>query len=162
MPAIGRSSTRPVPFLRSFLCAAIVLALLPCRHGWSAPDRSTDIRRRISDIATALTAGNPAQAMSPFDKSYSNYEKLSDYFTGLTGAFQVTNEVDVTDEQEGPSETTLTVHWVLTLTDLATNYTENRTADIDVRLIQKDGKWRIADFAPIEIFNPRQTKPPQR
>lgn len=139
--------------------AALLLALA------AAPllraDRAADVRAQISDIATALTAGNPADAMAPFDKSFPNYEKLSNYFQGLNG-FQVDNEVDVIDEQDTDTETKLTVSWTLTLSDLGTDVTERRTGDINVRLVLKDGKWKIVDFSPISLFNPQQKPAPKR
>ncbi len=119
-------------------------------------DRAADVLARVNYVATSLTAGNAADAMSPFDKSFANYQKLSDYFDGLTNAFQLVNEVDVTDEQDSETETKLTVNWTLTLTDLKTNYTNRRTAELTVRLALKNGKWRITDISPIDLFNPQQ------
>lgn len=117
-------------------------------------DRAADIRTQISYVATALTSGNAADALTPFEKSSANYEKLSGYFQGLT-VYQIENEVDITDEDDTKStETKVTVDWALTLTDLATNRTDRRTAEINVRLVLKDGKWKIAEFSPIDIFNP--------
>jgi hypothetical protein len=121
-------------------------------------DQASDARSQLEVIATALTTGNPAQAMTPFDKSYANYDKLSNYFSGLTGAFQIVNEIDVSDEEDKATETKLTVSWTLTLSDLGTNYTQQRRDDISVRLVLKDRKWKIVDFAPIAIFDP-QPKP---
>ena len=96
--------------------------------------------------------------MTPFDKSFPKYEKLSDYFVGLASAFQIDNEVSVTDEEDTDTETKLTVNWTLTLTNLVTNYTERRTADINVRLVLKSGTWKIVDFTPIDMFNPQQKR----
>ena len=113
------------------------------------------MRSQLEVIAAALTAGNPAEAISPFDKSFANYDKLSNYFGGLTSAFQIVNEVDVTDETDSAAETKVTVNWTITLSDLATNYTERRMGEINVRLVRKNGKWKIADFTPINIFDPQ-------
>ncbi len=116
-------------------------------------DRAADARAQISHIATALTSGDPADAMTPFDKSFPDYQKLSDYFQGLS-ASQIENEVDVLDEDDTEAETKLTVNWTLTLTDRATSATERRSAEINVRLVPKNGKWKIVGFSPIRIFNP--------
>ncbi len=96
-----------------------------------------------------------------FDKSCSNYQKLTEYFQGLA-AFQIENEVDVTDEQDTATDTKLTVNWTLTLTDLGSNSTERRSGDVNIRLLQKDGKWKIVDFSPIDLFNPQQKPGPKR
>jgi hypothetical protein len=112
-------------------------------------------RAQVSYVASALTAGNPADAMTPFDKSFSGYEKLRSYFSGLTGAFQLTNQLEVTEEQDSPDEATLTLEWTLTLTDPQTGYARNREATIHARLVPKSGTWKIVEFSPIELFDPR-------
>lgn len=122
-------------------------------------DQAQDIRARIDQIATALTAGNPAEAMIPFDKSYPGYARLSSYFAGLTGAFQVENEVSVTDEEDTSTESKVTIDWSLTLTDLGSNATIQRTAVVTAKLVRKGREWKIVAFAPIDIFNPQQRKP---
>lgn len=119
-------------------------------------DRAADVRSQMAHIATALTDGNPSDAMAPFDKSFSNYEQLRNYFGGLTSSYQLLNEVDVTDEQDTDDETKLTVNWTLTMTDVATSFAARRSAEINVRLVQEGGKWKIVDFSPIEVFNPQQ------
>jgi len=100
-------------------------------------------RAQVSYVASALTAGNPADAMSPFDKSVPGYDKLRGYFSGLTGAFELTNQLEVTEEQDSKDEATLTLEWTLTLTDPQTGYTMNRNATIHARLVPKGGTWKI-------------------
>lgn len=117
-------------------------------------DRAGDLRSRISELATSLTSGNAARAMAVFDASYSSFEKLQGYFQGLTGR-QIENEVDVTDERDSPDGgVNLTLSWDLTLTDLSTNRTEHRSAEITAHLVSKKGKWMIVEFSPIDIFDP--------
>ena len=132
------------------ILAAFVLALAQAHA-----DQAADARAKLEVIARGLSEGNPADAISPFDKSYPDYEKLSGYFGGLTNAFQIVNEIDVVDEQDTGTDTTLTVHWTITLSDLGSNYTERRASDLQVRLILKDLKWKIVQFAPIGIFDPK-------
>jgi hypothetical protein len=124
-------------------------------------DQASEARSQLEVIATALTTGNPVEAMTPFDKSYANYDKLSNYFSGLTNAFQIVNEIDVTGEEDAAAETKLTATWTITLSDLGTHYTEQRRADINARLVLKDRKWKIVDFAPIAIFDPQQKPAPK-
>lgn len=137
---------------------ALLSVLLTGSAVVSRADDPADARAQLSSVATALSADNASDAMTAFDKSYPKYEVLSNYFGGLVNAFQITNEIDVTDEQDAPSEIKLTVHWAMTLQGLQTNYTENRAADIEVRLIRQHGKWKIAAFSPIDIFNPQQDR----
>ena len=128
----------------------LFLVALPVRG-----DRAADIRAQISYIGTALTAGNAADAMRPFEKSFSNYETLSNYFQGLT-AFQVESEIEFLEENDTETDTKLVVNWTLTLTDSGTDAADRRTGDIDIRLVPKDGKWKIVEFSPISLFNPQK------
>jgi hypothetical protein len=123
---------------------------------WGLPlhaDRAADIRTQLGNISTSLASADPSDAMEPFDKSYANYEKLSEDFAGLA-VFQIENEVDVTDEEDTADGAKIVINWALTLTDLGTNRTDHRTAVINARLVLKGGKWKIVEFSPIAIFNP--------
>jgi hypothetical protein len=115
-------------------------------------------RAQVSYVASALTAGNPADALTPFDKSFAGYEKLRGYFSGLTSAFQLTNQLEVTEEEDSAQEATLTLEWTLTLANAQTGYTENRSESIHVRLLLKSGKWKIVEFAPIGLFDPQRKR----
>jgi hypothetical protein len=77
----------------------------------------------------------------------------------LTQAYQVQSEVDVTDEDDREAETKLQVTWRLTLTDPATNTSSQRSADVHLTLVQKDGKWKVVDLSPVDFFNPQRAKP---
>lgn len=122
-------------------------------------DRPEDIRAQVVYVASALSGGNPSDALAPFDKSCKDYGKLRDYFLGLTQAYQVASEVEVTDEDDRETETQLQVTWRLTLTDPGTNISTQRSADIKLTLAHKDGKWKIVDLSPAEFFNPQRVKP---
>jgi hypothetical protein len=131
--------------------AAVLLAIfaLACQA-----QGNQELRNRLSDIVTALSAGNPSNAMEPFDQSFKDYQKLSDYFTALTNAYQVATEVEVTDEQDTPDGIKLSVRWTLHLTDAGKN-TENRSADLTLQWVRKKGKWKISNFEPLDFFNPQ-------
>lgn len=146
MAAIARKSAL-------LICFALSVTL-------ARADQSSDARAQLRAIASGLTAGSAVQAMVPFDESCPNYTKLSNDFEGLTNAFRIDNEIDVNDEEDAPSETKLTVIWTITLTDLGTNFTEQRRGTVNIRLVLKGRHWKIVEFAPIEIFDPQQKPPP--
>jgi hypothetical protein len=154
MAAIG---PRGRHFPLSFVCGAALLSLGSAARA----DDAAEARDQISHIATALSEGDAADAMTPFDKSYPNYDKLRNFFAGLTHAFQIVNEIDISDEQDEKTQISLTVHWTLTLTDLQTNYTESRAADLDIKLVRLKGKWKIADLQPVDLFNPAGNRAPK-
>lgn len=139
-------------------------ALLAAAVSLLRPDPASDLRSQLDVIARGLSAGDPAAAIVPFDKSLPDYDKLSNYFGGLTQAFSIVNEIDVADEQDSDTQVKATVHWTITLSDLGSNYTERRVGDIDIRMILRARKWKIVEFAPIDVFDPRPKpwpKPPQ-
>jgi hypothetical protein len=111
------------------------------------------IYRQVTHVATALTAGNAADAMTMFDKTFRDYDRLHDYFSALTNAYQLVNEIEVTGEQIADSEATVRVHWVMTLSD-----SQTRSEDVTVKLNLRESKWRIVDFSPVEFFNPQLQK----
>jgi hypothetical protein len=118
-------------------------------------DRPPSALEAINHVATALAGDNAADAMTPFDRSFTKYAKLRDYFSGLTDGSQLVNEVEVIDEQDSGTESNLTFEWTLTLTNKTTLQTERRTGEIHVRLKLEGGKWKIVDFSPIDLFNPQ-------
>ena len=140
---------------------AVLLILLLVAAPVLQADRAADVRAQVSYVAAALGNGNPTDALSPFDKSCKDYQKLRNYFQALTNGFQVTSEVEILNEQDEEAETKLLVTWILTLTslgspsDVAGGSSERRSADINIRLVPQKGKWKIVDFSPIGIFNPQ-------
>jgi hypothetical protein len=115
---------------------------------------SKGIDRQLSHVATALTAGNPSDAITPFDKSFDGYTQLSDDFVALTNSYRIVNEIEIADEQIEDGEATLTVHWVMTLSDLENRNSEVRTEEVTVKLTLKKNEWRIVAFSPLDLFNP--------
>lgn len=149
MAVTGRKSHRLAAMLGSGLLLATCLM--------ARADDSSDARGQISHLANALSEGNPASAMSSIDNSYVHYAKLRDYFSGLTAAFQIANGISIADEQDDKDQITFSVHWDLTLTDFQTNYSENRAADLTIKVARIKGKWKIVDIEPIDLFNPART-----
>ena len=128
-----------------------------------AGDQQAEIRSQLSDVGSALTGSNPADAMTPFSRSYSDYNKLRDYFTGLTNAFSIVNEVDVLDEADTDKNSVATLSWTITLSNgpISGNSTQ-RTAEIHARFVRENGKWKIVEFSPIDIFNPADSASPPK
>jgi len=134
MPAIGLK----VSSHRALCTAALAMLTLPALPLHA--DRPGDVLATINYVATALASDNAVDAMAPFDKSFANYAKLRDYFSGLTESSQLVNEVDLTDEQDSDTQSSVTVDWTLTLTNKTTLQTERRSGEIDIRLTLQGGK----------------------
>jgi len=110
----------------------------------------------LSRVASALSAGDPADAIAQFTKTYAQSEQLREYFTGLTNAYSIANEVDVTEEQDMTSESLVTIHWTLSLSDSQGGNSNRRSGEIQARLIREKTKWLIAEFSPIHLFDPAE------
>jgi hypothetical protein len=124
-------------------------------------DRATNVLAAINHVATALAGDNPTDAMMPFDRSFPKYAKLRDYFSGLTDSSQIVNEVDLVDEQDSGTQSNVTLEWTVTLINKSTLQTERRSGEIRARLKLEDGKWKIVDFSPIDLFNPQPKQQPR-
>lgn len=145
MAVTGRKKRLASMFAAGLLLAAPLLA-----------DPSSDLRATLQHIATGLTDENPADAMKPFARSLRDYDKLSDYFNGLTSSYQITNEVDVVDEQDSPDQVVATVAWTLTLSDKTNpGVQDSRYRQIHVRVVREQKDWKVVEFSPIDLFNPR-------
>lgn len=149
----------------------IALLLLTALFAYAqapAPESETgkqpaEARAVLGSVADDLTGANATEAMTHFEDNMPNYGTLSNYLNGLVNAFYLSNGIQIIDETDEPNQIKLTVRWDLTLTDLQSYYTEDRTADISVSLVRKGGKWHISAFSPIDLFDPaaatHRTKP---
>lgn len=146
--------------------AAFVLAIVLLCPALGRSDQASDLRDVLQRVATGLTDENPSDALKPFDRSLSTYDKLSGYFDGLTSSYQITNEVNVVDEQDSADQITATVDWTITLGDKTNlGVQDSRYREIHVRMIRDKKRWKIVEFSPIDLFNPqfhpRSGNPPQ-
>jgi hypothetical protein len=132
-----------------FLCSLLAAVAL----GANTP------RQQVSHVASALTAREPADAMTSFEKSFADYDKLRGYFGGLTAAFEVTNRLEVTEEQDSEQEATINVEWALHLANAENGFSQNRKETVHIRLVLKKGQWKIVEFSPVEFFNPQGYTP---
>jgi hypothetical protein len=139
----------------AFLNKVCTITLIAC-GATAIPGRavSSDARAQVAAVAEALTSGDAAEAMSHFSKSFADYEKLRRFFEGLT-AFQIENQLEITDEEDMANGVSMTITWDITLTDLGSDRSRRRTGEIHVKLLPVESKWRIAEFSPLDIFNPQ-------
>ncbi len=143
---------------KSSVAAILLLASLFAPSASS--DQASDIRTVLEHVTTGLVDGNPADAMKPFDSAFRSYDKLRDYFDGLTNGYQLTNEVNVVDERDASDQVELTVNWTITLGHLTNPGVQNtRQSKIQIRMVRKKHGWKIVEFSPIDLFNP-QFRPP--
>lgn len=131
------------------------LGLLLAVTAFSAyADQAQDVLRAVNQTASALTDGDPSDAMTPFDKSVAGYETLQDEFASLTNAYQIANEVEVLDEDDSASESQLTLRWAITLTNIQSSQSSRKTAEVHVKLRLEKKNWKIVEFSPVDLFTP--------
>jgi hypothetical protein len=92
--------------------------------------------------------------MAPFDKTFDGFGRLRDYFSALTNGYNITNDLEVATEQIVNHEATLTIHWIMTLSDLQSSLSETREKDLTVKLTMEKYDWKIVSVAPLEFFDP--------
>jgi len=131
---------------------AFLLAVAACAI--ARADDSADVHQVIGDMANAISAGEVSQAMSGFSKKCADYDKLSNYFDALSGAYFVENTVAFTDEEVSATEARVSLHWDLALTTKQSGFTRNRSADLTVKLVREGKHWRITELSPVAIFDP--------
>jgi hypothetical protein len=134
------------------ICLLVVFA------GILAAQQSKAIYRQVASVASALTAGDAVEAMVPFDKSCAGYAKLSEDFATLVSAYRVVSQIEILEQSISGGTATLTVHWVITLSDPVTELSETREQDMDVKLSFLKYQWRIVSLSPIELFDPQLQK----
>lgn len=117
-------------------------------------DETTDALAAVNRVATALAANNPAQAIAEFDRSFAEYDQLKSYFIGLTNAYNLTNEAMIVDERTLSGVVYLDFDWTITVTRPGTLLSTQRKSKVQVRVVRKKNRWRIAGFSPISIFDP--------
>ena len=121
-------------------------------------DQAAEALAAVNYIASALSDDNPVDAMTPFEKSYPDYDKLAGYFEGLTERGLVTSEVQVVDQQDHEQSIDLVVQWTLDLSNRSmTGLTETRIGNLQVHLVKQKDKWKIASLSPVSFFDPQRT-----
>ena len=141
---------------RALFLLMLGAGLLPARQ------QSRAVREQVARVASALSAGHPQEAMDAFDKSFEGYSQLRRYFVGLTDAYSIVNEMDITDEEIVGREATLSIHWTLNLSDPISRLGDSREQDLTIKLTMKKYDWRIVDLSPIEFFNPEKSLPERK
>ncbi|HEX4230658.1 MAG TPA: hypothetical protein VHZ07_18425 [Bryobacteraceae bacterium] len=136
---------------------AVAIAILASGASPLRANQAAEALATVNYIASALSDDNPADAMTPFEKSFPDYDKLAGYFEGLVDRALVTSSVQVVDEQDHDQSTDLTIQWTMDLSNRSMNgLTEDRTGELHVHLVKKKGKWKIASLSPISFFDPQR------
>jgi hypothetical protein len=104
----------------------------------------------LSDLASALSEGNPAAAMAAFDRSMPGYETLSANIYALTNQADLTCVIDPI-EKNGEE---IDADWFLMIRSKEENGpTERRQVKVKITLIQTPKGWRIKGLTPLTVLD---------
>ena len=112
-----------------------------------AADPARDAERVLTELAASLTAGNVQTFMEPFDTAFPDYQRLR---AGVAALAQMDTQsyLEVVKNEGSEQERTLEVTWELRTAEA------RRETKITCRLQLRNGKWRVAAFAPVDFFAP--------
>jgi hypothetical protein len=122
------------------------------------PDHSREVRAEMAYVAAALANGNPTDALTRFEKTMEGYDTLADSLKALTESYDLTSQLEILNEEDGASDSTLKLTWTLDLTDRASNTSTRRVQEVTVHLKERGGKWKITALTPLDFFNPQPTR----
>ena len=114
---------------------------------------------RMAKLATYISGGDATSALEAFDKSLTDYGKISEDLTALASQTNVLCAIDVVSDKEADDETAdvhhLDLDWYMTLTSRAdSGLTEKRRVRVAVTIRRFNAKWRITALSPVTILAP--------
>ena len=114
---------------------------------------------RMAKLATYISAGDATSALEVFDKSPTNYGKISEDLTALSTQTDVLCSIDVVEDKEADNASAdihhLDLDWYMTLTSRADpGLTQSRRIRVAVTIQRFNAKWRITSLTPDSILAP--------
>jgi len=115
-------------------------------------------------MAAALSAANPQEFLTAFDKSMPGYQKLSDSVTALIREFEPQSSVDFNKDDGDDRKRTVEADWLLVLRPLDNANFKNAHAEVLASAqreqvlkctVEKEGrKWKVVSLEPLDFFAP--------
>ena len=113
----------------------------------------------FTELAAALSAGNAAGFMKPFDRAMPGYETLEANVSGLLLQAQVQSSIELLSDEGGDAARTVELDWLLRIVEqLDTGAITERRERVRSRLAKQNKKWRILSFEPLALFTPPRSK----
>jgi len=107
--------------------------------------------KALSDLASSLSEGNPAGAMSAFDKSLPNYQTISNNIYAMTSQADITCSIDPVDQNGNDVE----VDWFLMLRSKEDQGpTERRQMTVKLTVVKAGKSYKITAINPATILDP--------
>jgi hypothetical protein len=105
----------------------------------------------LTDVAAALSAGNPVEALRSFDKNMKDFSQVEASLNALTGQFFISSAIDFLSH-EGD---VFTVDWFLELRGKAdSGPLVRRRQQVKVKISRIGNKPKVVSLEPVSLFAP--------
>lgn len=118
-------------------------------------DDAQEIWDLFTQLAAALSEGNPAAFLQAFDHSMPEYEVLRADIESLLSQNQVASSIELLTSEGDDGTRTVEVDWFLQATGQqeSPNVTRRRER-VKCRLMKQKKKWRVTAIEPLSLFVP--------
>ena len=127
-------------------------------------DSAQQVWDLFARMAAALSAANPQEFLSAFDKSMPEYQKLGQNVTALVSEFELQSSVDFNKNDGDDRKRTVEADWLLVLRPLDSANFKNAHAEVMASAqrekvlnctVTKVGRnWKVAALEPLDFFAP--------
>jgi len=130
------------------VAAALLLAGL-----WA--DERSEALELVGRMAQALSAGNAADFLGPFDRAWPGYEQLRTNVFALLEQAEVSSAVDMVEESGNADRRSLVLDWTLEIRSaVATGPLERRREKVKMELARHGKTWCAVSLEPVSFFAP--------
>ena len=118
-------------------------------------DEQQDIRDLFTQVAAALSAGDPAGFMRPFNPSMPGYHTIELNVAALARQAEIRSTIEVLRDEGDDSLRKVELDWYLNIVELqdAAGSTQRREV-IRCQVAREKKKWRIVSLQPLAFFAP--------
>jgi hypothetical protein len=127
-------------------------------------DSAQQVWELFAGMAGALSAANPQEFLSAFDKAMPGYQKLAGSVTALAAEFEIQSSVEFKKNEGDDQKRQVEADWLLILRPVENvNFklpnvevlASNRREQVLKCTVEKQGrKWKIEALEPAEFFAP--------
>jgi hypothetical protein len=118
-------------------------------------DEAQDVWDLFTRLASALSAGDAADFMQPFDRSMKGYETLNANVKALLDENDVQSSIELVSDEASGTGRAIELDWLLQIVAKEDTATLVRRRElIESRVMKQRGKWRVTAFEPLGFLAP--------
>ena len=130
----------------------LLLALVASRL---RADDAQQVWDLFTQLASALSAGNPVEFMQPFDRAMRGYETLQAEIAGLLLQTEVHSSIELLSDEGDAVARSVELDWFLQIVEKNdTGGVTRRRERVRCRLTKPKKKWQIVSIEPLAFFAP--------